>query len=196
MAHRITHFTSRLALVTACCAVFTASRSAVAQQGPPLPAPSPEHEILKKEVGTWDGTMHVWPAPGAPPITAQATDTIQLLGNDMWVVSRFEMNFGGIQFVASGSLGYDPTEKKYIGTWVDGISPYLTISKGDYDAASKTITMLAETRDAMTGKPIVQKQITHYLDDDTRLYELQQKGDDGKFWKMIEIKFTRRADNE
>lgn len=163
-------------------------------QGPPMPKPSPQHELLKKEVGTWDATMQFWPTPDAPPITIKAKETVQLLGEAMWVVSHFESGYGGMAFAGSGTLGYDPMEKKYIGTWIDSSSPYLTISKGDYDPASKTITMLAETRDAFTNKPIVQKQITHYVGDGTRLYELQQKGDDGKFRKLLEIKFTRQAE--
>jgi hypothetical protein len=44
------------------------------------------------------------------------------------------------------------------------------------------------------GKPVAQKHTVRYVDEDTRLFEIQQQGDDGKFWKMLEIEYKRRAE--
>jgi Protein of unknown function (DUF1579) len=163
-------------------------------QGPPMPGPSPEHAILKTDVGTWDATLKVWPTPEAQPMSMTGTETNEMLGGDMWLMSHFESDFGGMPFTGMGAFGYDPAEKKYVGGWIDSMSPYMTSSKGDYDAATKTMTMIAETRDVATGKPVTQKQIGHHIDDDTRTFEIQQKGDDGKYWKMLEIEYKRKAD--
>jgi len=177
----------------AVCLAALLVRAADAQE-PPMPGPSPEHEILKMDVGTWDATTKVWPAPGAEPMTGKGTETNKMLEGNMWLMSRFESDFGGMPYVGMGAFGYDPAEKKYVGGWIDSMSPYMSISKGDYDPATKTMTMITETRDAMTGKPVTQKAIGRYVDDDTRTFEIQQKGDDGSYWKMLEIQYKRRAE--
>jgi hypothetical protein len=181
-----------LVLLAVACVALAVSGVAVAQ-GPPMPQPSPQHEILKRDVGTWDATMQIWPTPDAAPMTAKATEKNELLEGGMWLVSRFESDFEGMSFAGRGAFGYDPLEKKYVGGWIDSMSPYLTISKGDYDPATKTMTMIAEARD-MTGKPVIQKQVSRFVDDDTRTFEIQQQGDDGTFWKMLDIQYKRRAE--
>jgi hypothetical protein len=174
------------------CSILAAGR--VTAQGPPMPGPSPEHEILKQDVGTWDATMQVWPTPDAQPVDGTGTETNTLLQGNMWLMSHFESDFGGMPYVGMGAFGYDPAEKKYVGGWVDSMSPYMATSKGDYDPATKTMTMITQTRDAATGKPVTQKQIGRYVDDNTRTFEIQQKGADGTFWKMLEIEYKRKAE--
>ena len=34
-------------------------------QAPPVPQPGPEHEMLKKDVGTWDATVEMFMGPPA-----------------------------------------------------------------------------------------------------------------------------------
>jgi hypothetical protein len=158
------------------------------------PKPSPEHELFKSDVGTWDASLTVWPTPDAQPMTMKGSETNELLGDGMWLIGHFESNFGGMPFKGLGTMGYAPVEKKYVGSWVDGMGPYMTTMKGDYDPATKTLTMMAETRDAATGKPVTQKHITHFVDKNTKTFEIQQQGDDGKFWKMLEIQYKRAAE--
>lgn len=183
---------------TLCCAVLFANLAVVADrasaQGPPMPGPSPEHEVLKMNVGTWDAATKFWPTPDAQPIAGHGTEMNKMLAGDMWLMSHYESADPGAPYVGMGALGYDPMEKKYVGGWVDSMSPYLATSEGEYDPATKTMTIMVETRDPMTGKPQTQKQIEQHVDDDTRTLEIQVKGDDGKFWKMLEVQYKRRAD--
>ena len=84
----------------------------------------------------------------------------------MWLVSKFEGKLGDMPFTGRGTTGYDPAEKKYVGTWIDSVSPYMTIMKGDYDPATKTLTMTGDMRDVASGKVTETKQIWHYVDAD------------------------------
>lgn len=185
-------FRATLCAILSVCLAWVSGRADA--QEPPMPQPSPEHEFLKRDVGTWNATMKVWPAPGAQPVTGTGTETCKMLEGDMWLISHFESDFGGMPFVGMGAFGYDPAEKKYVGGWIDSMSPYMSSSKGDYDSVTKTLTMDVKTRDAATGKPITQKHTVNYVDDDTRLFEIQQQGVDGQYWKMLEIQYKRRSD--
>ena len=90
----MTHTTARLALIT--CLAVLAPTLAVAQE-PQLPPASAEHKLLQKDSGTWDATVKVWPVPNAPqPLESKAVEKNELLPGGMWIVSRFDGDFGGM----------------------------------------------------------------------------------------------------
>jgi hypothetical protein len=171
-----------LTLMFACCAGIAAAQ---------VPGPTKEHEIFKADVGTWDATMKLFHAPGAEPTVSKATETNELIGG-MWLVSRFESELMGMPFTGVGQWGYDPAEKKYIGTWVDNMTPYMQTIRGDYDPATKTMTSVSESRDPMTGENITYQDSARTIDADTRVFEMSAPDGKGGYQKMLEIEYKRR----
>lgn len=184
---------SMLVLAAAVAMATFAPGAARAQEQPQLPQVSDEHKLLHKDVGTWDATMNIYPMEGAEPIESKGTETNELLEGGMWLVSRFKGDIFGMPFSGIGTVGYDPIDKKYVGTWIDSISPHLTTIKGEYDAAAKTMNMVAEGRDFQTGQVTQSKHITRYVDDNTRTFEIHAKEEGGKERKVMEIQYKRRA---
>jgi hypothetical protein len=158
-----------------------------------FPKPTSQHDLLKKDVGTWDATMKIWPVQGARPIQSKGTEKNQLLPGGLWLASEFDGKFAGQRFVGKGAYGYDPDDKKYVGTWVDSITPYVIAMKGDYDPATQTLTTISERRDPETGERYTTRQVTHYIDDDTRTVEFHRLGKDSTSWKVMEIQYKRQT---
>jgi hypothetical protein len=172
--------------------VLFASLSSLARaQAPELPKPTPEHEALSKEVGVWDGEASVWMSPDAPPEKSQGVETNKMLGK-FWLVSEYEGEMMGAKFTGRMNLGYDPVKKKYVGVWVDSISPHLQTVEGDYDDATRTLTMTMTGTDFMTGQPSTAKVLTRYVDADHKVFEMHAPGEGGKTTKVMETKYTRR----
>ena len=92
------------AALTACLATSIVCQPARAQEGPLTPQPTPEHEILKKDVGTWDATVKFWEKPGGEAQESKATEKNELLPGGLWLVSRFDGEFGPMKFVGLGHL--------------------------------------------------------------------------------------------
>ena len=116
--------------------VLSLSVPALAQM-PPMPTPGPEHEMLRKDVGTWDATVEMFMAPGAPPEVSKGTETVTMMGG-FWQITEFKSEMMGQPFEGRGATGYDPAKKKYVGTWVDTMTPgYLHrgghLQRGDED---------------------------------------------------------------
>jgi hypothetical protein len=172
-------------------ALLAAIGPAVAQEEPQMPKPTEQHKIFKKDVGTWDASIKVWHAPNTPAIESKGSEKNELLGDGFWLLSRFEGKIGDIPFSGAGTFGYDPVEKKYIGTWVDTMTPYMMTLKSDYDAAKKTMTGTGESRDPISGKIMKSKHITRLIDDDTKVFEIHMDGPNGKEYKMLEITYKR-----
>jgi len=187
----ITSLRTNIALAAVVFVISTASSTPAQDQS--WIQPTEEHKLLQKDVGTWDANVKLWAEAGAEPMTSKATEKNELLKGGMWLVSHFEGEFGGMRFTGLGTYGYDPTEKKYVGSWVDTMSPYMMVSKGDYDEATKTLTMTGEGRDPMTNKVTKSKLISRFTDDDNRVFEMHMSDDDGKLTKVMEITYKRRG---
>jgi len=157
-----------------------------------FPQPTTAHRILAKDVGTWDAQVKVWPIPGAEPFVSKGVETNELLRGGMWLVSRFEGEYFGAPFTGVGTFGYDPAEKRYVGTWIDTISPYPMITKSNYDPKSQTMTGTSEVREPQNGEKYSASMTTRYSDDGSRVMEMRRQSKDGQEWKMMEIFYKRR----
>jgi hypothetical protein len=174
-------------LASGALATLLAVQTLLGQQAPTSQV-VPEHELLKQDVGTWHTEIRVWPGPGAEPIASTGHETSKLLPGGLWLETRFEGTMGNTPCVGVGTWGYDPVEKKYVGTWVDSMTSYITLISGDYDPETKTMTHTSEARDP-TGKKFQRKSTLRYLDDGSRLVEAYAAGEDGQTWKMMEVKY-------
>lgn len=171
-----------------CCA-----GSAMAQ-GPPTPKPTPEHQRLHDEVGTWDATIKSWEqGPEGEPSESKGVEVVKLQPGGLWILSEFEGKFAGMTFHGAGHTGYDTHKKKYVGTWVDSMSSSLMTTEGDYDEASKTLTSYSKGTDP-AGRPYEMKTVQVHKDKDHRVFTMSMKMDEtkGEFVKMMEISYARR----
>lgn len=147
-----------------------------------------EHAILKKDVGTWNASMKLW-AGSSEPIEAKAMEVNKMVG-DLWVSSHFEGDVFGQKFTGSGTFGFDPDKKKFVGSWVDSSNPYSSHMEGTYDAKTKTMTMLTKGKDP-AGATTEGKNVQVYKDENTRIFTMYTKQGD-RFVKVMEITYTRK----
>ncbi|HYN03132.1 MAG TPA: DUF1579 domain-containing protein [Vicinamibacteria bacterium] len=156
-------------------------------QMPPMPTPGPEHDMLKKDVGTWDATVEMFMAPGAPPEVSKGTETVTMMGG-FWQLAEFKSEMMGQPFEGRGAMGYDPAKKKYVGTWVDTMTPGYSTVEATYDPAKKTMTGTMEGTgpDGVLAKT---KETTVWTDSDARVFTMYAP--DGTT-PMMRISYKRR----
>jgi hypothetical protein len=166
-------------------------------QEPPAPKPTPEHERLAEDVGTWDATVKVSsPAPGAEPTESKGVEVVKLMPGGLWQLSEFHGKVGEMAFHGSGQTGYDSKKGKYIGTWVDSMSSEIAMMEGDYDSKTKTMTMTMKGTEPTTGKPYEARLTSIHKDKDTRVFTMSMKNEQsgGEYMKMMEITYVRRPE--
>ena len=156
-------------------------------QAPPMPQPGPEHAMLKQDVGVWDATVEMFMKPGEPPSVSKGTEIVTMVGG-FWQVSDFKSEMMGMPFEGRGATGYDPVRKKYVGTWIDTMTPGYYTVEGTYDPATKTMTATMEGPDP-TGVVTKTKETTEWKDDGTRVFTMY--GPDGTT-PMMRISYKRR----
>ena len=165
-----------------------------AQEPPPAPKPSAEHQILAADAGTWDATIKSYMGgPDSDPLVSKGVEVNEVLTGGLWVLSRFEGSFGPAKFEGRGQFGFDPAKKKYVGSWIDSMSPSLSILEGTYDAKTKTMSYVGDGYDPSSKAKYTQRMVTTSKDDGTRVFTLFMKfeGDQAEA-KFMEITYTKR----
>jgi hypothetical protein len=114
--------------------------------------------------------------PGGAPTVSKGTETVTMMGG-FWQLSDFKSEMMGQPFQGHGASGYDPAKKKYVGTWVDTMTPGYYTMEATYDAATKTMSSTMEGPDP-TGQVTKTKATTEWKDPDTRVFTMY--GPDGK----------------
>ena len=181
-------------LALTCLAAWSLASTGTAQESPPVQKPLPEHKILAADEGTWDATIRMYEkGPDAEPSVSKGSEVNEVLPGGLWVLSKFEGDFGGMKFLGRGQCGYDPVKKKYVGTWLDSTSTVLSLLEGEYDAKTKTMTFVGDGYDPVQKAKFSQKMVTKTKDDGSRVFTLYMKfeGQPAEV-KFLEIAYTRR----
>lgn len=174
-------------------ATFVCTGAAATARGQ-APEASPEHKILQRDVGRWDATLKIWMGEdgkansSVEPLVSSGTEVNRKLG-DFWVIGTFKGEFAGMPFEGHAVSGYDPLKQKYVGSWVDSVSPHAMHMSGTYDKQTETLTSTSQGI-GMDGKPVTGKSTLKYVGRDTRtltMYEII----DGNEVKSMEIVYTR-----
>jgi hypothetical protein len=162
-----------------------------AAQEMPMPKPGPEHKVLAMDEGTWDAKVEMFMAPGQPPMVSQGTEVNTMGCGGLCLITDFKADMGGTPFDGHGTATWDPSKKKYVGTWVDSMSSGIMTSEGTYDAATKTSTAWSEGP-GPTGEVVKQKGVVVYKDPSTRLFTMSIVGPDGKEVETLKITYKKR----
>jgi hypothetical protein len=148
-----------------CAIALAVVLAAPAAQAQEFPKPGPEHEVLKKLVGTWDLTMK------GGGMESKGTVTYKLDLGGLWLVSTLESDFGGMKFSGRGLDTYDVAKKKYVSVWADSMTTSPMVMEGTWDKEKKSMTMTGEGP-GMDGKPTKFKSVSEMVDDDTMNFRM------------------------
>jgi hypothetical protein len=155
-----------------------------------LPEAPKEMDVLKNDVGQWNCEIKMWMDPSGEPMVSKGTERNRMLG-DMWLISEFKGDFGGMAFEGLGQYGYDTDKKKYVGSWVDSMSPYPSHMEGTWDAETKTMTHMG-TGKSPDGTEMKSKSVVVYKDGG-RVFTMYNQGPGGEndWQKVMEITYTK-----
>ena len=78
-----------------------------------------------------------------------------------------------------------------VNTWVDNMGTGMIYMEGNWNDATKSAEFKGKSTDPMSGKSIDIRQVMKIVDDNTQVME-QYTMQDGKEFKSMEIKFTRK----
>lgn len=153
-------------------------------------SPGETHKMLAKSAGNWTATLTMWMQPGAPPTTATASATNEVIMDGRYLRQKATGNVMGMPFQGEGITGYDNVKKQFVNSWVDNMGTGIMTMSGTWDAATKSIVYTGSMADPMTGKDTPFREVWKFVDDNHQVMEMYYSAD-GKEFKSMEIKYTR-----
>ncbi|HEX8339370.1 MAG TPA: DUF1579 domain-containing protein [Tepidisphaeraceae bacterium] len=155
--------------------------------------PEKQHEWLRKFVGEWTSQTECTMTPGGPPETFGGTDSVRAVG-DLWVVGEGRGRTpGGDAATMLLTLGYDPQQGRFVGTWVGSMMSYLWVYNGVLDEAGRVLRLGCQGPSmSEPGKLTAYQDVFEFHSDDHRTLTALTRGDDGE-WTQIMMTHYRRV---
>lgn len=156
--------------------------------------PHKEHEWLQKLVGEWvyEGGADMGPDKPAEKFTG--TESVRSLGG-LWFVAEGKGTMpDGSEATTLLTVGYDPRQQRYVGTWIGSMMTHLWVyDGGELDADGRTLTLHAEGPDmAAEGKMARYKDVIEFKSDDHRVLTGNVQGDDGSWRELMSVQYRRQ----
>jgi hypothetical protein len=152
----------------------------------------PEHRWLEKLVGEWAYETEANMDPDQPPMKFSGTESVRSLGG-VWVLceGRGDMPGGGTGLTIM-TLGYDPSKKRFLGTFIGSMMTHLWIYDGELDVAGRVLTLDAEGPSfAGDGTMAKYKDAIEVHDNDHRVLSSSYLAPDGTWHKFMTANYRR-----
>jgi hypothetical protein len=154
--------------------------------------PGDVHKMMAKWNGTWNGEVTLWMQPGAPEQKSTSTATNKMIMNGLYQQSTHAGKMMGMPFNGISTTAYDIHRKEFVSTWIDNMGSGIMILKGPWDEATKTINLKGRMTDPGTAGEVDVRETFKIIDDNTQEMEMFVMMPDGKEFKTMNIKFTRK----
>lgn len=156
---------------------------------PALPRPTAQHAWLERLAGEWDAECEITMEPGQPPVQSTARESVRLIGG-FWAQAEFTGQAMGSPFTGVLTLGYDPQQQRYVGTWIDSLGSQLWQYHGALDAAGKRLTLLTEGRCEAAGEVCEFRETIELVGPDEKTFTSERKVN-GEFVTFMRVRYTR-----
>jgi hypothetical protein len=156
--------------------------------------PGDQHKVLASMDGEWDGDVTTWHAPNTEGSVSKSTTANKMIMGGRYQISNHTGNMMGMPFEGMSITGFDNAKKKFIATWIDNVGTGIMVLEGGWNAATKTMTLTGKAVDPSAGnaKEMAVRQTFRIVDANTHLMEMFGPGPDGKEYKMMQIKMTKK----
>jgi len=155
--------------------------------------PGDMHKMMASWNGNWSSDITMWEQAGAQPQKSTGKTVNKMIMGGRYQQSSHTGNMMGMPFEGQSTLGYDNNTKQFISTWVDNMGTGIMVLKGNWDPASKSMTLTGKMIDPISGtnRETEIREVFKVVDDNTQTMEMYCPGMDGKEFKTMEIKYTK-----
>lgn len=164
---------------------FAVSALALQEQAPPVPEVLEEHEWLQQYVGEWEVMSEIRMEPGAAETQMSSTESVRSIG-PLWVVGEGSADSEGVAFSSVLTLGYDPGQEAFVGTWIDSATPFLWTFTGELDESKQALTLETEgPRWGVMGTKAKYRERHEFVDADHRTTASSIQNEDGSWFTFL-----------
>ena len=186
----------QLLLILACSSAFAQEKAAESQEEAAwmkYMTPGAMHANLAKSNGMWMEELTMWMGPGVPEVKSKATAMNKMIMGGRYQQSMHRGTINEMPFEGMGIVGYDNIKEKFLSTWIDNMGTGIMYMEGTWNEAEKSIEFTGTAVDAMSGKELPVREVYKIIDDNTHEMDMYMTGVDGKEFKSLNIKMTKKS---
>jgi hypothetical protein len=158
--------------------------------------PGPEHALLTKMAGAWQGEMTAF-IPGMGPMKSQVAETVDMILGGRFAYGTLTGNMMGMDTESITMMGFDRRHEVYTLVGFDTMGTYYITASGKYDPATKVMKLSGTDDDPIGGITQVYDIEFEFVNDDTIFTRLvfycpTYGVTDGSGYKFMETTLTRK----
>lgn len=126
-----------------------------------------------------------------PPVKLESVERVRPIGA-LWVLSEGSAQMNDQPFTSLLTLGYDPAQGCFVGTWVDTMQTHLWSYRGTLDRERNTLTL--EARGPGFDDPsqsALYRDVIEVVDRDHKRLISSVQGHDGAWTEFMRAEYTR-----
>jgi hypothetical protein len=155
-----------------------------------MPPPTKEHEWLHRFVGEWESEVEMSMGPDQPPTRISGKETARMLGG-FWLLMEGGNEEMPYRFLLT--LGYDPRQGSYVGSWVDSMSTNAWKYRGTVNSTGNILTLETEGPFPPPNGPVSQiREVTEFKSDDLRVFTSSVRQESGEWVTVCTITARRK----
>lgn len=155
-----------------------------------MPPPAKEHEWLQRFVGEWESEVEMSMGPNQPTTKISGRETARMLGG-FWLVMEGGNEEMPYRFLLT--LGYDPRQGSYVGSWVDSMTTHAWKYHGSVDSTGNILTLETEGPFPPPNGPVSQiREVTEFKSDDFRVFTSSVRQENGEWVTVCTIRARRK----
>lgn len=147
--------------------------------------------FLQQLAGEWSVVAEATLGPGQEPIRRESREVGRLL-EGRWLVAESSGAVGDRSFTSILTLGYDPAEERFVGTWISSMQSHLWSYTGTLDDSGTVLTL--QTEGPILGDPTTTAQYRESIeihDADHKVMRSWILGPDGEWFEFSRAEYRR-----
>ncbi len=166
--------------------------------------PTPQHQWLQQLVGEWTSEMEATMAPDQPPEKFTGIEIVRSIGG-LWTLGEGTGSMpGGGTMTSFMTLGYDPAQQRFVGTFIASMMTHMWIYHGQLDSTGNKLVLdtegpsfdnpeVASTNGMNPLKLAKYKDTIEFLSPDHRTLSSSTIGPDGQWRQFMTAHYRRKG---
>ena len=157
-----------------------------------IPQATAEHHWLQRLTGHWTVSSECRMRPDDPPFQFSGTEVVRSLG-ELWVLAEGTGSTPDIGCDSVMTLGYDPRQQAFTGTFVGSKMTHLWLYRGQFSVDGQQLILEAEGPDfSGTGTLTTFRDIIQWVDENHRRMTSLVQNPDGQWQHFMTTDYLRQ----
>ncbi len=154
--------------------------------------PQKEHEWLQRLVGDWTFESSCVDESGSATQKFHGSEKVKSIGG-FWIIGEGEGDSpGGGTAKMMITLGFDPKQNRFVGTWLGSMMAYLWHYEGQLDESGRILTLSADGPSFTDPAKLAKyEDVIEMVSDEHRILTSRTLGDDGKWTQFMTAHYRR-----